>query len=298
MKKIIFFTFFYLASILQGSYVLGTSNHKIPKDSKNYKYSVIFSYNNSKWSASKPLSKLPSLQKSNKLLLLNNNNIDYKASIYTKDSYHFKKGWNSFSTTKNGLDVLQTFQKAYNVSFIFVYDKISAVWAGFSPNKEILAQMMSTRILYLKYIEPNKKFFLYAKSEGSIKIKSLKINKVCQKVISSSKYKTLRDSGNDSIMSYSNDKSIGVKSRYFSHYKRGIYSDSRIILIYPKLEKTKNRNKKGKYGPIKPKVLINYSKEYENRYFYIYDYYEKSCFKGIFPSIKIPPFATLQKVSK
>lgn len=296
MKRVLIL-FIYLSSMLQASYILGTLDHKLPKNSKNYKYSVVFSYNGSKWSASKPLTKLPSLQQNDKFVLINNNNMNYKATNSTKEIYHYKKGWNSFTTTKDGLDILRTFQNATHVSFVFVYDKLSSVWAGFSPKKEILEQLMSTRILYLKDIEPNKQFFLYATAAGSVKIQSLTIDKMCQKILNSQQYIALRDSGNDASTHYSDDKSIGIQSRYFSHFRRGIYSDSRVILLYPKIKEMKNGEVKEKYGPIKPKIVLHYCKAYENRYFYIYDYYEKSCFKGIFPSIKVPPFATLQKVN-
>ena len=51
-----------------------------------------------------------------------------------------------------------------------------------------------------------------------------------------------------------------------------------------------------RYGPAEPKSMIRFAKEYEGKTFYMYDFYEKSCYKGFLPSMRIPPFAILQKL--
>jgi hypothetical protein len=87
---------------------------------------------------------------------------------------------------------------------------------------------------------------------------------------------------------------MSAKSRYFSHHEKGIYNDTRIVLIYPKLEAKTKRSYK--YGPAMPKTFFEFSKEYEAKKFFVYDFKEQKCFEGIFPSMQIPPFPTLKEI--
>ena len=92
----------------------------------------------------------------------------------------------------------------------------------------------------------------------------------------------------------SKNQSLSIKTRYLTHHEKGIYNDTRVMLIYP------NINTKGKatyrYGPASPKIAMKYAKEYEEKEFYIYDYKMRKCFKGYFPSMRIPPYPTLKEI--
>ena len=116
----------------------------------------------------------------------------------------------------------------------------------------------------------------------------------CMKKAVSPEFAVLTDSGMDEIYTDNKNKTMSVKSRYKTHYKIGIYDDTRVSLIYPKINT--NLKNEFKYGPAKPKIQLLYAKEYEGKKFYIYDYKEKKCFQGLFPSMKIPPFATLKEI--
>lgn len=276
-------------------YVLGNTHHQIPKNITT-KNSIIVKSVGSTYSISHPIDNLKrKLNSQTSFILLNNDSINYTTSLYTKKFFLLKRGWNRLSTPKNGVDIVKTFQTHKDVKFIFVYDRLSHAWAGYSPSKNLQDKIESTRILSLKYIEPNLEFFVLSSKDISVTIISSKINAVCQKFIDSKEFGTLVDTAFKQSYRTSKNDSIGIKTRYFSHQKRGEYSDSRVVLIYPKID-IFNKTKLEKYGPAEPKVFINYDKAYEEKKFYIYDFFHKSCYKGIFPSKRVPPFSTLIKL--
>ena len=277
-------------------YVLGAKTQN-SQDLITTENSLVFKSTKGKWSVSS-LQKSVNLQtlscKEQAFVLANNNNISYEVPKAKANSYSLKRGWNALSSYAEGVDVVKTFQHARGVEFVYVYDKPTKAWAGYSPLKENETLILGTRILSLKKIEPNRKFYVYAKNSVTVQIESTPVSGVCKKYMSDNTYAFLTDSGIDDAMVYNVDKSMGVKSRYLSHYKRGIYNESRITLIYPKLE---TKEKVGfKYGPAVPKSMLEYAKEYEEMKFYMFDYKENKCYEGTFPSMKVPPFASLKEL--
>ena len=130
-----------------------------------------------------------------------------------------------------------------------------------------------------------------------VDVKSTMVSKACQTKMDDESYETLLDSGIKREKSFSHDGSVALESKYLSHYKRGVYNDTRAILIYPKLKEL-SKKKLYKYGPAQPRTHVYYDKAYEGKLFYVYDYLDKSCYEGIFPSMKIPPFSSLKKLKE
>ncbi len=208
--------------------------------------------------------------------------------FYNSKTYDLKKGWNSLTTPQDGVDVVKTFGEVSELKYIVVYDSVSKLWAVFSHEK------LEGELLLLKYLEPNVTFFVLALSDTKVEIKSNTINVACQKILDDKQYNFLLDSGITQESAVSKDETMSAKSRYFSHHEKGIYNDTRIALIYPKIEVKTKRSYK--YGPALPKTFFEFSKEYEAKKFYVYDFKEQKCFEGIFPSMQIPPFPTLKEI--
>lgn len=277
-------------------YLLGSKKQTLNQTISS-KDTVIWKSSNNRWDVSK-------LQESVDLnnlscgdstyLLINNDSISYKTEAYTKDSYSLKRGWNYLSSHVDGVDIEKTFENTNGVEFVYVYDRVTQAWAGHSPLKYLQDMIDKKRILSLKKIEPNIGFYVYSTKHIKVDIKSVEVNLSCSNFINNDKYNTLLDSGINREFSYNNNKNMALKSRYLSHYKRGVYDDTRVVLIYPKLDTGLKRILK--YGPAKPKTEIEYSKEYEGLKFYMFDYIDEKCYQGIFPSMKIPPFASLQEI--
>ena len=227
-------------------------------------------------------------------VLINNDNIDYKTTPYTKNHYNLKRGWNYLAGHKDGINIEKTFKNAIGVEFVYVYEKYTQVWAGYSPQSHLQNMINDSRLLQLKKIEPNVGFYVYATKSMKVDIKSVEISPSCMKYINDENYETIVDSGMTNTYTYNKSKSVGIKSRYLSHYRRGVYDESRILLIYPKLKlEAKNILK---YGPAEPKSEIIYQKEQENKKFFIYDFKDEKCYMGIFPSRKLPPFSSLKEL--
>lgn len=261
------------------------------------KNSLVFKSSNRKWSVSSLQDKvdLNSLEcKEEAYVLVNNAKASYETQAYDRSSYSLKRGWNYLASHKDGVNVVETFKSAIGVEFVYVYDKPTEAWAGYSPQKYNLDMMLDTRILSLKKIEPSKGFFVYSKSSIKVNIVTVPQTGICKTLMSDENYAFLTDSGIDAGTQYNAKKSIGVKSRYLSHYKRGIYDESRITLIYPKLKKVTKIE--FKYGPAVPKSMIEYAKEYEDLNFYMFDHKKEKCYRGTFPSMKNPPFASLKEM--
>ena len=210
-------------------------------------------------------------------------------TMHKTDTYILNKGWNLLNTPSTGVEVQSTFDISI-VKFVAVYDNKSLSWALYSPENMI----QNNKILLLKYLEPNISFFVFAKERKIIKIKSNKVNDTCKKFILNDDYSYMIHGARE-LYSASNDKkNIIFNSRYFSHQERGIYDDTRVMLIYPVVESKGKPTYK--YGPAKPKINILYAKEYENKKFYTYDYKLQKCFMGYFPSMKIPPYPVLEEI--
>ena len=210
-------------------------------------------------------------------------------SLYTTSSYQLKAGWNKLSTPKDGVNVVKTFNDISKIKYVVTYYKMGKLWAIYAP-KESFHDM-----LFLKYLEPHVTFFVLAKKDTRIKIKSNHMSSACSALLDDTKkYGSVTDSGIEREYTQSDDAVISLQSRYYSHHDRGIYNDTRTTLIYPKIVSDKKRTMK--YGPADPKVAMKFPKAYEGKLFYIYDYKQEKCFEGRFPSLKIPPFPVLKEL--
>lgn len=297
LKKIII-TSLFSASLLEAACaptLLGVQNQQISFDT--LKNSILWQKKALSWESRffpKKINKDNLKCSSESYLLLNTPQVVNKNILYSQNFYKLHAGWNYLHSHTNGVDVIKTFRGLKDIEFVYVYERFSKVWAGFSPVKEIQEKIFHTRILFLKKIEPNVGFYVYAKKPLKVKIVSPLMSKRCQKILQSNDYSDITDSGIDAGMVYNKTKNIGIQSRYLSHYRRGIYDDTRITLIYPKL--TSAKSAEHKYGPAVPKSMIEYAKVYEGQKFYMYDYRVQKCYMGLFPSRKIPPFASLKEI--
>lgn len=207
-----------------------------------------------------------------------------------KQEVVLKKGWNYFSAPKEGIDVLATFGRSSAVEYVVAYEPLSKQWASFSPSN-----VHANRVtLHLKSIEPNTPFFVLASDATIINIVSKTMDITCKKYANDGRYEVVVDFGNNDNISFNIAKRVGIKSRYFLNHTRGVYDDSRVALIVPKLDD--NSSTRYRYGPATPKITLHFSKAYENQIFYIFDYKYNHCYKGIFPSLRVPPFPMLKKL--
>jgi len=210
--------------------------------------------------------------------------------LYTDSSYELKKGWNSFTTPKDGIDIVKTFHDASKIKYVLTYYPKGKLWAIYAPHKSF------RNMLFLKYLEPHITFFILAKKDTTVEIKSNHLNGICKSINKNTKkYASVTDSGIQRDYTLSSDAKILLQSRYYSHHDRGIYNDTRVTLIYPKIES--DTKKMFKYGPANPKIALKFPKAYEGKPFYVYDYKQKKCFKGYFPSERIPPFPMLRELN-
>ena len=230
-----------------------------------------------------------SFSKSVQTQLFSKLNSVHSSTIYTKNTYTLNKGWNQLTASKDGVDVIKTFQNIPEVKFIVTYDFKSKYWAGFTLDQSMLKDIKE--MLLLKYLESGTTFFVLSDKNILLNIESSKVNETCKKYIDSEKYNTLLDSGLTKSSKTNKNKDISINSRYSSHEYRGYYDDTRVLLIYPKQTNVKKQT--DKYGPAEPMVMLNYSSEYENKTFYIYDFLERKCYSGRFPSKKMPPLPVL-----
>jgi len=217
---------------------------------------------------------------------------EHSSSLHKKHTYTLSKGWNKLTTPKDGVDVIKTFQNIPSVKLVIVHDNVSNYWAGFTLYQDVLKDIKE--MLLLKYLEPSISFFVLSEKAVMLEIQSAQMNISCQKILHDNSYKILHDSGLTKEKTQSKDKSISINSRYHSHEYRGFYDDTRVTLIYKKIAKTSKKILK--YGPAEPMVMLNYAKEYANQKFFVYDYLEKKCYQGIFPSQKMPPLPVLQEL--
>ena len=211
------------------------------------------------------------------------------SKLHTTSFYELKKGWNSLIAPADGINVVETFHDASKIKYVLTYYKLGKLWAIYAPRESF------NDMLFLKYLEPKVTFFVLAKKDVKIEIKSNHVSSTCASLLNdTNKYAFVTDSGIHRDYTLSHDARMLLQSRYYSHHDRGIYNDTRVTLIYPKIKSDKK--KIFKYGPANPKVAIKFPKAYEGRLFYIYDYKQEKCFEGHFPSEKIPPFPILKEL--
>lgn len=262
----------------------------------NYKNTIVWDKKDTSWSASTPAKSYNLTEKTCKdsgYLLVANSDKSYKTLLHHTDYYGLKKGWNYLSTPKDGVDVAKTFSDA---EFVYVYDKRSQAWAGYSPKKELMSKIKSTRILELRYIEPKRGFYVLSDKAMRVEIASKLANTQCQKIMKNKNYDVIYDSGIEKASSFNDIKSVALASRNFSHTREGIYNDSRIAIMVPKIKKLSTNKKARKYGPAVPKMMIHFNEAYADKEFYAYDYLNESCHQGYFPSKRKPPAPTMKKL--
>lgn len=299
-KKLIITAITFLAISLQADcssyHLLGSNSQTVKKVTQEN--SIIWDYSKSSWNVSEPQNSLDISRlkcQEDGYILINNDEVNYKIALKKNNIYKIDKGWNYFATPKDGIDIVKSFQNSKDIKFIYVYDKPSKAWAGYSPQEMLEKKIASTRILHLKYIEPNVGFYIYAQKDLIVKVTGTTINKFCQDKIDDG-YKLLIATGRDKKAIYNKERTLSVQSRYASHYRRGVYNDSRVAIIFDDVVKNKSTKKLSSYGPASPAVMINYDVKYEDRWFFVFDYFKKECYRGMFPSKKVPPFSSLHKL--
>lgn len=211
--------------------------------------------------------------------------------LHLSNSYQLHKGWNLLQTPKDGIDVVLSFKEKNFIEAVFSYDHPNSRWACYTPSKIVTCK---DDFLHLRYIEPHVSLYIKASKTQNIEVTNTEVSEECSKKIQDDNFSTLKNSALDVEKSSDKEQSISVFSMYKSHYRKGIYNDSRILLIYPK-KKSASKDTRV-YGTANPRMQIEYSKSYENEKFYVYDYFQKKCFMGIFPSKKIPPFPVLKEL--
>lgn len=226
-------------------------------------------------------------------ILLNQDSSYHKEVLYQHNYYDIKEGWNTLTTPKEGVDVQKTFLDG---EAIYVHDKHTKLWAAYSSSKVLMQKMHKDTLLELRYIEPNKEFYVLSKKAMRVAIRFKLPNKACQKIMKNPHYELLENSGTAEVMSYNKDKTLAFASRYFSHQRKGIYNDSRVLLMIPKLTYFSKDTKLKRYAPALPKIRIVFNKAYVDKEFYAYDYLNERCYKGYFPSKKRPPAPTMQTI--
>lgn len=217
---------------------------------------------------------------------------EHFSSLHNKNTYTLSKGWNRLTTPKEGVDVIETFKNIPSVKLVILHDNVSNYWAGFTLDQDVLKDIKE--MLLLKYLEPNVTFFVLSDRAMMLEIQSAQMNQTCQKILHDNQYEILHDSGLSKNKAQSKDKSISINSRYHSHEYRGIYNDTRVTMMYKKIAKTSKKILK--YGPAEPMVMLNFAQEYANKKFFVYDYLEKKCYQGVFPSQKMPPLPVLKEL--
>jgi len=231
------------------------------------------------------------------VVLLHDSAKEYKKEIHKQNSYTLERGWNYLNAPATGLDVVETFQNSRSVLFVYIYEKNTPAWAGYSPRVEIKEQMREVRLLDLHAIEPALGFYVYANKKTKVNIVSTQLTQRCAELYESGEYGVLEHSVFAKKRATDTESGIALESKYLTHYRRGKYTDTRVMLLYPKLEHPlANADKRKKYGPVEPRALIEYAKEYEEKSFFVFDYFTKRCYEGMFPSKRVPPYPTLKRV--
>ena len=205
--------------------------------------------------------------------------------LEVKKPFRYEKGWNIFTSPKEGIDIPRTFRNKTGM-LVATYEPLTKVWAVFPKPK-------GKNEIFLDSIEGGVVFFVLTKDAGEIQLKSIPIAKPCSDIFHSDVYETLQDSGIDKSFAKNEKGTFFAESRYYAKHQKGVYQDTRIVVGIPKIE-AKPTKYLYKYGPAIPKSYFLFTKEYEGKFFYVFSYHDKKCYKGIFPSQKIPPFPFLK----
>ncbi len=212
-----------------------------------------------------------------------------QAKYYNGSHYQLKQGLNLLYAPNEGISVEKTFDNT-SIRLVQAYYKHAKLQATYSPSG-----LHKKGTLYLRYIEAQTPFAVVSKEALKIEIYSYRIEGICKKMQEDANYSYVIDSGKEKRFSISKDGSIALQSRYYSHHDRGIYNDTRVAILFPHLDNV-SAKRVFTYGPVEPKVVIKYTKEYEGKRFYMYDFKDKKCYLGVFPSQKMPPFAILKQL--
>ncbi len=197
----------------------------------------------------------------------------------------YEKGWNLFIAPAKGIDVPRSFQKSGGVEIV-TFDPVSKSWAVFPSRNE-------NTTLSLESIEGGIPFFILAKQGGKAELFPIKITQPCQEIFRDNRYETLEVSALKEGFTKNVNETFYAKSRYRTHHQKGTYKDTRILIAIPKIH-TQSTSPLYRYGPAIPKSYFLFSKAYAGKFFYIFSYHDKKCYKGVFPSPKIPPFPFLK----
>ena len=212
-------------------------------------------------------------------------------SLPTEGVLIVKKGWNLFTAPGEGIDIVETFEDATSVRAVFTYDFTSDYWVGFTLYQQELAHL--DKMLLLRSLEPQKPFFVLSSKDANITIHSIETTPPCKEKMQNHAY--LIDSGTTNDANSSAKNGISLASRYVAHFHRCCYDDTRVALIYTPQKHLKKKYRK--YGPAEPYSMLYYNRSYENKEFYMFDYFTKKCYRGIFPSMSVPPSPVLQEIS-
>jgi len=229
-------------------------------------------------------------------VLLHDSDKEYSKKEHSQTSYRLQRGWNFVHAPKDGVDVAKTFADL-SVLFVYIYEPNTPAWAAYSPHRHYSVMMYNQRILDLKYIEPSLGFYVYATKKIRLPIVSTQLTPSCAELVTNDTYSMLTHSAFEPKPSADAAADISLQTLYKTHYRRGLYTDTRVMLLYPNLEtEGKKEAKKSRYAPVEPRAKIEYSKEYAEKKFYLFDYFTKECYEGYFPSKRIPPYPTLKRL--
>jgi len=200
---------------------------------------------------------------------------------------HLHKGLNTLSLhTRDAVDVVATFQPFKKKIQLKMYDTLTQTWGYYPP-------LTPHKGATLAFIPPKREFFIFTPKplRVTLHFHTMKEGK-CTTLQSS--MQTLLDQGDDTNYTFSPKHDIAVASGYLTHHQHQKFSDNRVMLFYTQLQGEKHASYR--YGSAIPKVAFKFAKQYEGKIFYLYSYYDDTCYKGVFPSQKIPPFPFLKKM--
>ena len=226
-------------------------------------------------------------------VLLHDNDKEYEKKEHSQTSYALQRGWNFVHAPKNGVDVAKTFADS-SVLFVYIYEPTTPAWAGYSAQKSYRDMMRELRVLDLKYVEPTLGFYVYTNKKIQLPIVSTRLAQSCSDLLKSGEFNALTHSAFEPKPSEDLLGGVSLETLYRTHFRRGVYSDTRVTLLYPLLEI--KGEKRARYAPVTPRAKISYALEYAEKKFYVFDYFTKECYEGYFPSMRIPPYPTLKKL--
>jgi len=194
----------------------------------------------------------------------------------TKDTIRVDKAFAKYiNSLDNSIDVFKSFDSS-DIEYIYLFDRVSKKNALYKPNGDIDKDIFLT----LETIESGVEFYIKTKVKKNIKLKLKGLSGVCKKYYDDKSYNSILDSGIDKKYTHSDDNSIAISSRYYSNHLKGRYTDTQVMLIYPKIEKyTKSI---ATIGIGRPTAMLRFDKSYLGKEYYIYEYQNDQCYKGKF----------------